>query len=333
MNALRDRFWSVHRAFDEPGFAAVSLTVAGLLVGALVVLLVVGRLGGVAPALRLELRRRYVAWLVMTPLVYVPILLGAGWTVTMVAAVSLMCFREFARATGFFREKVMCALVAAGIIALNLAALDHWHGLFVALGPLTFAAIAACAVAADRPKGYVQRIGLASLSFLFFGVCLGHLAYMTNDGRYRSLILLLLVSVAMSDVFAFTVGKLAGGPKLAPVTSPNKTVSGSIGALVLTTAAFALLGSMVFRGQLMAEPARLVLLGVIVSLAGQLGDLTISSVKRDVGIKDMGALIPGHGGVLDRCNSLLLAAPAMHHFVAYVQGVGADTPARLFTGG
>jgi phosphatidate cytidylyltransferase len=332
MAALRERFLDLDGALDEPGAVLLSLLIAGILVGAAVVIGLVSALGRAGPELRRELVRRYAAWVVMAPLVYVPVMLGAGWTIGLVALLSLLCYREFARATGFFRERAMSAIVVAGIIAVNLAALDHWYGLFVALGPLTFVVIAAAAVAADQPRGYVQRVGMAALAFLFFGVCMGHLAYLANDGRSRGLVLLLLVAVGLNDVFAFVFGKSIGGPKIAPNTSPNKTLSGSIGAALATTVLVSLAGREVFAGQPMDDWRRLALLGFVISVAGQLGDLTISSVKRDVGIKDMGALIPGHGGVLDRCNSLLLAAPAMFHFVGYVQGVGLDQASRIFSG-
>lgn len=327
---VSERLFGWRHALDDRGVMLLTLLIAGILVGAMTVIAALGAAGRLSPELRRELWRRTIAWAVMAPLVWVPIMLGAAWTIALVVALSLLCFREFARATGFFREKRMSALVVVGIVTLNLAALDHWYGLFVALGPLTFVIIAAAAVLADRPQGYIQRVGLAALSFLFFGVCLGHLSYMANDTHYRALLMILIVSVALNDVFAFTVGKTIGGPKLAPHTSPNKTISGSLGALVLTTVLFALLGAIVFKDRPMGELHRLILLGAIVSAAGQLGDLTISSVKRDIGVKDMGAIIPGHGGVLDRCNSLLLAAPAMFHFVGYVQGIGLDQPVRIF---
>jgi phosphatidate cytidylyltransferase len=334
MNALaRERLFGWRQAFDDQGVIILSLIIAATLVGALVLIAALSATGRVKPDLRRELYRRYFAWVVMAPSVYLPIMAGAAWTIVLVTVLSLLCFREFARATGFFREKAMNILVVIGIVLINLTALDHWYGMFVALGPLTFVCIAAFAIVSDKPKGYIQRVGLAALSFFFFGVCLGHLGYMANDAHYRSLLMLLIVSIALNDVFAFCVGKTIGGPKLLPNTSPNKTISGSLGALVLTTALFTALGTIVFDDQPMGAWPRLILLGAIVSAAGQLGDLTISSVKRDVGIKDMGAIIPGHGGVLDRCNSLLLAAPAMFHFVGYVQGIGLDQVRRVFTAG
>ena len=138
--------------------------------------------------------------------------------------------------------------------------------------------------------------------------------------------------MAINDVFAFTAGKLIGGPKLLPATSPNKTVSGALGALVGTTLLVAFIAAPVFRGTAMDRWFLLLGLGAIVSFAGQAGDLMLSSIKRDLGIKDMGAAIPGHGGLLDRFNSLLLVAPATFHYVGYYVGFGLDQPSRLYTG-
>jgi phosphatidate cytidylyltransferase len=83
----------------------------------------------------------------------------------------------------------------------------------------------------------------------------------------------------------------------------------------------------------MSSPWLRLLLGLVMSIAGQFGDLTVSAIKRDVGVKDTGTWIPGHGGVLDRANSLLLSTPAMFHFLNYVQSIAADQPVRIFTGG
>ena len=83
----------------------------------------------------------------------------------------------------------------------------------------------------------------------------------------------------------------------------------------------------------MRSPWLRLLLGLVISIAGQFGDLTVSAIKRDAGVKDTGTWIPGHGGVLDRANSLLLSAPALFHFLNYLQSIGADQPVRIFTGG
>lgn len=329
---VRQRLFGYQHAFDDPVVAVLSGVIFGILALAGLVIAWLSLAGRLKPELRQELIRRTAAWAVMAPLVIGPVLLGAAWTIGLVVVLSLLCYREFARATGFFREKRMSFLVVLGIVLIGLATLDHWYNLFVALTSLVAISMAAIAITADRPKGYIQRIGLAFLSFLLFGVCLGHLAYFANDWHYRGIVMLLLTTAAMNDVFAFLVGKSVGGPKLAPNTSPNKTVSGSLGALVLTTGLFAVLGHFVFRYSVLDTPLHLIAMGVIVSVAGQMGDLMISSCKRDIGIKDMGTTIPGHGGILDRCNSLLLVSPALFHYIGYFLGVGLDQPTRIFTG-
>ncbi len=87
-----------------------------------------------------------------------------------------------------------------------------------------------------------------------------------------------------------------------------------------------------FAGTPMAEPVHLIALGAMISIVGQLGDLMLSSVKRDLGIKDMGHTIPGHGGLLDRFDSLILVAPAVFHYIHYFSGVGVDQTPRCFLG-
>jgi len=169
-------------------------------------------------------------------------------------------------------------------------------------------------------------------ALLFIGVGLGHLGYMGNGTNYRAMVATLLVGVEMNDVFAYLSGRTFGRRKLAPNTSPNKTLGGAIGALVLTTALVATLFHFALRGTVLDRWPHLIALGLIVSVGGQLGDLMLSSIKRDLGVKDMSHLIPGHGGLLDRFDSLLLVAPAVFHYVGYFDGIGLDQPTRIISG-
>ena len=329
----KERLWGWHHALDTPfarGFLIGLLALLVLVPVCLWLLRISGRTG---PERRRELWARYRSWLVFIPLMVGPVLLGAGWTIAAVALMSLLCYREFARATGMFRQPAISALVVLGILAVTFAVADHWYGLFVAIPPLFIGVLAAVALCADQPKGYIQRVALAAFAFLLFGMCFGHLSYFANDGQFRPILLWLVLCVEFNDVFAYIVGKTLGRAKLAPNTSPNKTVAGAVGALVLTTAVAASLGGVVFSGTAVDSPLRLIILGLIVSVAGQLGDLTLSSVKRDLGIKDWAATFPGHGGLLDRFNSLLFAAPAVFHYVGYLRGIGLDQTPRIFTHG
>ncbi|MCH8343239.1 MAG: phosphatidate cytidylyltransferase [Planctomycetes bacterium] len=331
--ATLDRLFGVTSAFDHPVTVGITIGVVGALVAAAPLMAIVFRWRQVEQPQREELWKRYRSWLVLAPLMFVPVLIGAATTIAAIAVLSILCYREFARATGLFREKMMSATVVVGMLFITFAVADHWYGFFMALGPLGVSVIAAVAILADRPKGYIQRVALGTWGFLLFGVGLGHLGYMANDVDYRPLILTILVCVEANDIFAYLAGKSIGHRKLVPNTSPNKTLGGALGAVLLTTALYALLGHFLFEGSVLASPVHLMGLGLIISVAGQLGDLMLSSIKRDLGIKDMGVTLPGHGGLLDRFDSLILVAPAVYHYVAYFRGFGLDQEIRIITGG
>ncbi len=126
-----------------------------------------------------------------------------------------------------------------------------------------------------------------------------------------------------SDTFAYFTGSLIGSHRLCPSISPNKTVEGFLGSLAGTTASVAALGHLFFGFPL----AEMAVLGVLISILATLGDLVESVMKRYTGIKDSGRLIPGHGGVLDRFDSVLFTAPLVYYFVVISSLLGND---RLF---
>jgi phosphatidate cytidylyltransferase len=318
------------------GLHPVTVGIVGLILGLLVlapvVFLALNARGTLPPALKEDLWTRWKSWLIITPAMIVPILAGRLWTVAAVTALGLMCHREFSRATGLFRERIISALVVIGIVLVNFAAADIWYGFFVALTSLTVSLIVIGALMGDRPAGYIQRVALGVFSFLLFGVCFAHLSYLANDTVAQPLLLAVLLCVELNDVFAYCTGKLFGRRKFAPNTSPNKTLGGAIGAAILTTALFAYLAHLIFKGTVLDTPLHLATMGLLLSLTGQWGDLVMSSIKRDLGLKDMGSTIPGHGGLLDRFDSLLFIGPALFHYIGYFQGVGLDKVPRVFTG-
>ena len=303
-----------------------------MVVLAVVAIAAVSFTGRASPDMRRELWLRLGSWLILLPLMIGPVLAGRAWTILAVTILGLLCLREFSRATGLFRQPVVVAMVVLGLLAVNFAALDHWYGFFVAIPSLTISLIAVASIPQDHPESYIERTGLGVFAFVLFGSGLAHLGYLANDVNYRPVVLMLLLCVALNDVLAFTCGKLLGGPKLLPFTSPGKTISGAAGALVLNAPLVAFIAHHIFAGTPMDRWWLLLFLGALISVAAQAGDLMLSSIKRDLGIKDMGTVLPGHGGILDRYNSLLLVAPAVFHLIGYYNGIGLDQPARLLTG-
>jgi phosphatidate cytidylyltransferase len=330
--ADRERLIGWWRAFDDPFVLWATVGVAVVLALSLATVVALRALGKVDQALYRDVLTRWRSWLWLAAFMLGPILLGAAWVMAATCLLSLLCYREFARVTGLFREKAISIVVVLGILLVTLAVFDHWDGLLFACSALTVAMIAAVTLPQDRPKGYIQRVGLGTLGFVLFGYSLGFVGYMANAPDYRARLIWLLLCVEMNDVFAYCVGKSIGGPKLVPNTSPGKTIAGSAGAVVLTTALTAALGHVVFRGTDIDAWQHLLLLGLGVSVLGQLGDLMLSSIKRDVQVKDTGALLPGHGGLLDRFDSLFLVAPAVYYYLTLHLGPAGGAASRIITG-
>lgn len=130
-------------------------------------------------------------------------------------------------------------------------------------------------------------------------------------------VVLLICAVWMSDIGGYVAGRLIGGPKMAPSISPNKTWAGLGGAIVGSILVF--VGADIISDLYNGGALLNIVYGTVIAVSGQAGDLLVSKLKRRAGVKDMSHLIPGHGGLLDRIDSLLLAAPVFF-FILKVAG-------------
>jgi phosphatidate cytidylyltransferase len=160
----------------------------------------------------------------------------------------------------------------------------------------------------DYEVSAASFMGIFYTSFAF--ACLVWLRYMTGSYRY----LLVFIGPWVSDTFAYLVGRAIGKHKLIPEVSPKKTVEGALGGVVFAAVAFALYGWLVGRFFSPGTDVNLFIMaaaGAIVSVISQIGDLAMSVIKRRYGVKDYGWIFPGHGGVLDRFDSVLLTAPVL----------------------
>jgi len=269
--------------------------------------------------------RTYRSWLVIAPLVLAVLVAGRVATIVSFAILATFAFREFARATRLDRDQWMTGAVYLGIAAVAASSLvedpwQHvhgWYGLFMAMPVYVVSLILVVPIARDRTTGQLQHSALAVLGFIYMGWMFSHVGFLANSPHAYGYLLFLLLAVEGSDVAAFTSGKLFGRRKLRQAVSPNKTWGGALGALAFAMALPWLLWfSFPHFGS-----TQLILAGLIVGIGGQLGDLTLSMIKRDVGVKDMGSLIPGHGGLLDRVDSLIFTAPLFFHMVRWFYGI------------
>jgi len=299
-------------ALSQPVYATYARIWIGILLGA----------GLLLGALRILFPRNstvrsalvtYRSWWVILPLVAVPLGLGRAPTIIAVTLLSLSCFHEFARATGLHRDWYFTGSVSFAIVCLNFVVWIRWYGMFLVFPVYAIALLLVIPVLRDKTEGMIQCSALSIVGFLYFGWFLGHLSYFTNIGQGLSCLLFLTLAVPVSDVAAFATGKLFGRRRLAPNVSPRKTWGGAIGCVLVSAGlVWALRGTLPGFG-----PVQLALTALIVGIGGQLGDLVISVVKRDIGVKDLGAVFPGHGGWLDRYDSLVFTAPLFFHMVAF----------------
>lgn len=186
---------------------------------------------------------------------------------------------------------VIASVLLAGLVAV--LGRERWALVVLGLG----AAVIWLLVGRRALGGGVLYIGLASVSLI----------WLRGDGAAgRANVLFLVVVVWASDIGAYAAGRLLGGPKLAPAISPGKTWSGAVGGLL----AAMLVGEVAGHVLGAAAYGWAAVVAGLLGLAAQGGDLLESAIKRRFGVKDSGRLIPGHGGLLDRLDGLLTAAPA-----------------------
>lgn len=272
-------------------------------------------LGRLRPGMDLaEVRLRIRSWWAMAAVFVAALVIDRMVTAAFLTAVGLIAVLELARVTRTVAVPVAIAATLAGYAAAMTGRPD--------LLPLVVVAAAAATaielVLRGVTHGFVAQVGSTTVA-VGVGVALSHMVALLMlpttgpRGAGGSVALLWLVVVAQGgDVAQFLTGKAFGRSRLAPEVSPHKTVAGLVGGFLVSSALGAGLGVFLLGS---AWP-RGALLGAAVAGVGALGDLVVSAVKRDCGVKDMGTLIPGHGGVLDRVDSLVLAAPLVFWVVA-----------------
>ena len=274
---------------------------------------------------------------VLSALVLLPVVIGTIWflpaeaTLLLALLASILAFGEYC---GIARQLGVSVQVFTGGAAVLLVCYAMFRGdtvsdmtsmsgepqfisNFVYLILMTLLIVAgAGSVAQGRPaQSVLADVGATVFAPMYLGLPLGALASVRIDYvGGREAVLLLLAVIVVSDSAQYYTGRAFGRRPLSPTISPKKTVEGAIGGVVFGTLAMAVGGSFVF-----ATPIWLLaILGAAISLLGIVGDLFESLLKRSAGVKDSSNLIPGHGGVLDRIDSWLFAAPVYYVFVRFV---------------
>ncbi|HYW33073.1 MAG TPA: phosphatidate cytidylyltransferase [Gemmatimonas sp.] len=268
-----------------------------------------------------ELLRRVIVALIGAPIALAVIWFGDAALATLAGGLAAVGAWEFYRIA---RDAGHAPMVPIGVaLSALIPLLTHAHYLGVVQIPLSalpLVVLALLAVAlftrtvAEKPVGAVATtlLGVAytgvTLSFVY---ALRYFGYAVGDVAGALVVILPVVLTWASDVGAYFAGRAIGGPKLMPSVSPAKTVSGAVGGIMATAIVCWLFVKflLVPHAQLAFTTGGIVLFGVGISVTAQVGDLVESLFKREAGAKDSGTLFPGHGGVLDRLDSLFFVLP------------------------
>lgn len=291
-------------------------------------LLVLGAVAGVAlPLIKpgkdyRELRQRVWSWWVMAALIAGALV--AGWRATLVlfAVISFLALREFLSLAPLRREDRLVVLLAYLAILPSYGALfANRYGIYLVFIPVwAFLIVPFLMACIGQTRAYLTTAATFHWGLMTCVFNLGFAAYLSRaplsqapEAGGAGLVFFLLLVTELNDVAQYVWGRLTGRHKIIPKVSPNKTWEGFIGGWVTTAAAVWLLGPVFtpMRGLGLAT------LAVALPLAGFAGDVTMSAVKRDIGVKDTSHLIPGHGGVLDRADSLTFTAPLFFHLLLF----------------
>lgn len=196
-----------------------------------------------------------------------------------------------------------------------------WYGMFIIFIPVyLFLFIPIRLVIIGETQGFIKSASIIQWATMLSVFCISHIAYLMALPVQNSLagniglVLFLLIMTQFNDVSQYVFGKLFGKHKIIPKVSPNKTWEGFLGGLFSVT----IISGIIAPYLTPLDGYYGFMAGFIISSIGFFGDVVISSVKRDIGIKDTGTLIPGHGGILDRIDSLMYTAPVFFHFLYFV---------------
>ena len=269
-----------------------------------------------------ELAARTNSWWWMIGAFTLAVLLNQTVAVIFLGFISYLALKEYLSLipTRRIDRTVLLFAYLAIPVQFYWAAID-WYGMFIVFIPVwMFLFFPALMALRGDTDGFLRAVGTLSWGLMMTVFTLSHMAMLLVSGDAASpvaggvgLLLFLVVLTQFNDVAQYTWGKLFGRHKVTPTVSPKKTWEGLVGGIATTIALAAMIGPYLTPMDWQWSA----LAGAIIGVAGFLGDITISAVKRDLGVKDTGGLIPGHGGILDRVDSLTYAAPAFVHFIRY----------------
>jgi len=302
--------------FASPVHVAIAV-IYGLLIAASAITWVLRKLRpGEATT---ELSKRVVSWWWMITVFTIAILTDRVVSSIFLGFVSFLALKEYLSLIPTRRvdRSILLWAYLAIPVQFYFAYIGRF-GLFMTFIPVwMFLFLPARITLGGHTEGFLRAVGLLSWGLMITVFSLSHtallLSYGVVHGHGAGALLFLVALTQFNDVAQFTFGRLFGVHKITPSVSPKKTWEGFVGGLVATACVATIVGPYLTPMPVIWSGAA----GAIIAAAGFLGDVTMSSFKRDMGVKDTSQLIPGHGGILDRVDSLIYSAPVFFHFLNF----------------
>lgn len=268
-----------------------------------------------------ELRQRIQSWWVMIGILFVVLIISKNTAIVFFAFLSFLALKEFLSIVPTRQTDRRVIFWAYLSIPLQYYWVSiGWYGMFIIFIPVyVFLFLPMRMVLIGETKGFIRSAGILHWATMLAVFSISHIAFLlvlpgkNEMAGYIGPVLFLLFMTQFNDVCQYIWGKMLGKHKIIPKVSPNKTWEGFLGGLATITLCAGVVAPLLTPLNYMQG----LFAGALISASGFIGDVVISSVKRDLQIKDSGYFIPGHGGILDRLDSLTYTSPLFFHFLYY----------------
>ena len=270
-----------------------------------------------------ELYRRTMSWWVIVSIFAVAVILERTAAIVLLGFVSFLALKEYFSLIPMRRTDRRVIFWAYLSVPIQFYwVYDYWYGMFIVFIPVwVFLFLPIRMLMIGDTRGFLRAAGTLHWGLMITVFNLSHVAYLVALPRIDQpsagsvgLLLFLVILTQFNDVAQYIWGKAFGGRKIVPAVSPSKTWAGFIGGVLTTMAAACVLAPHLTP----LAGWHTVAAGAIIAVSGFVGDVTVSAVKRDIGVKDSSSFIPGHGGILDRVDSLTFGAPVFFHYIFYL---------------
>lgn len=265
------------------------------------------------------MNKRYIGILTLIPFLLL-ILIGGLPLIISIMVLSLIGLYEFYNAAK--NKDINCFYIVGYLLCIIYYCLFIFKiNLIVVLMIVSISVILQFCIIIWKPKYNFIDIGVTIFGFIYVAVLFSFIPMINNKSNGYLLLWVVFISSFATDTFAYYSGRFLGKHKLAPILSPKKTVEGSIGGLLGSILCCGLYGLVLNFFSQNISIIHLIIIGLICGVVCQIGDLSASSIKRSVNIKDYSNFIPGHGGILDRFDSILFASITVYFYITFIMGV------------